>query len=222
MKFFRYDGTAFRFLSKICDLIILNLLWIFTSLPLVTIGASTAALYTITLKMVRGEEGYIFKGFFTAFKKNLKQATGIWLITVLVAAWFAAFFWMMRQMNSDVGKAIQLVEAALVFLFVLAVLYVLPIQARYENKVFPTYTNAVVLSLKFLPYSLAMLALIVAPILLTAFVEAAFNLLMSVWISLGVSSIALGISYLINRVFQRVEEGSETYDQKSDSARLSR
>ena len=208
MKFFRYDGTAFRFLTNVYNLILLNLLWIFTSLPLVTLGASTAALFTVTLKMAKGEEGYIVRGFFSAFKRNFKQATLLWLLIALISGWFAVFFKVMRAQNSDIGRILQLVEAAIVVLFVLAVLYVMPILARYDNTVKNTLRNACLLSLKYLPYSLLMLAMIAIPILLTAFVESIFNLMMSMWISLGVSALALGISHLMNCVFKRVE-GSE-------------
>ncbi len=219
MKFFRYDGTAFRFLTNVCNLIFLNLLWIFTSLPLVTIGASTVALYTVTLKMARGEEGYIVRGFLAAFKRNFKQATVLWLIIALAGGWFFLFFRLMRAQDSDAGRALQLVEAALVVLCVLAALYAAPILARYDNTVKNTVRNAFVLSLRYLPYSVLMLGLAAAPVLLTAFVEGIFDLMMSLWISLGISSIALGISHLINRVFRRVE-GSEAHDQESNPARV--
>ena len=71
-SFFNMDSPIMRFLSRICDLMILNILCIICCLPVVTAGASITALYTITLKMVRGEESYIFKGFLKAFKENFK------------------------------------------------------------------------------------------------------------------------------------------------------
>ena len=104
-------------------------------------------------------------------------------------------------------------------LCVLAALYAAPILARYDNTVKNTVRNAFVLSLRYLPYSVLMLGLAAAPVLLTAFVEGIFDLMMSLWISLGISSIALGISHLINRVFRRVE-GSEAHDQESNPARV--
>ena len=69
---FNLDSPIMRFLSKVCDLMILNVMCIICCLPIVTAGASITALYTITMKMVRGEESYIFKGFLKAFKENFK------------------------------------------------------------------------------------------------------------------------------------------------------
>ena len=67
------DSGIMRVLSKICDIVCLNVLWLVCSLPIITIGASTTALYTVMLKLVKNEEGYIFKGFLHAFKLNLSK-----------------------------------------------------------------------------------------------------------------------------------------------------
>ena len=55
-SFFSMDSPVMRFLSRVCDLIILNLLAIVCSIPIVTIGASITAMFSVTLKMVKGEE----------------------------------------------------------------------------------------------------------------------------------------------------------------------
>lgn len=68
------DSWVMRILTRIFDLIILNLLFIICSLPVITIGTSLTALYSVTLKIVRNEEGYIVRGFFKAYKENFKQS----------------------------------------------------------------------------------------------------------------------------------------------------
>ena len=57
-SFFNMDSPIMRFLSRVCDLIILNLLAIACCIPIVTAGASITALFSVTLKMVKGEEGF--------------------------------------------------------------------------------------------------------------------------------------------------------------------
>lgn len=84
MRFDITDNVIVRALSKICDMVCLNVLWLVCSIPIITIGASTAALYTVMLKMVKNEEGYIFRGFFKAFKSNFRQSTIMWLILLLL------------------------------------------------------------------------------------------------------------------------------------------
>ena len=61
---FNMDNAFWRTMGKIADLIILNILFIICCIPIVTIGASYTALYTVMLKLVKNEEPYIFRGFF--------------------------------------------------------------------------------------------------------------------------------------------------------------
>ena len=83
-SFFNMDSPIMRFLSRVCDLIILNLLTIVCCIPVFTAGASITALFSVTLKMVKGEESYIVRGFFKGFKENFKQSTIIWLIIAVL------------------------------------------------------------------------------------------------------------------------------------------
>ena len=82
---FGIDSKLYEFLSKIADLIIVNLLFIICSLPIVTIGASTTALYGVTKKMASNSEGYIFRSYFKLFKENFKQSTIMWIILLVLS-----------------------------------------------------------------------------------------------------------------------------------------
>ena len=83
-RLFSPENPFMQFLSKVCDMLILNVVFIFSCVPLFTIGASLSALNTIALKLVRREEPYIVKGFFKAFAANFKQSTIVWLLSVAV------------------------------------------------------------------------------------------------------------------------------------------
>ena len=81
MALFNMNSGFFKFINRLLDVLFLNFLWIICSLPIVTIGAATCAAFSISLKMVDDEEGYIGKAFFKEFKKNFKQGTLMWMIT---------------------------------------------------------------------------------------------------------------------------------------------
>ena len=85
MKLFNLDSPLMQGLSKMADLMWLNVLTLLCCLPVVTMGASLTAMNYVALKIVRDEECYISKSFFKSFKENFKQATIIWLM-ILVAA----------------------------------------------------------------------------------------------------------------------------------------
>ena len=88
-KLFRMDSPLMRFLTKIADLMVLNILFCVTSIPLITIGASWTALYSVTLKMVRDEEGSVSRSYFRSFRQNFRQATLLWLGVLVVLALLA-------------------------------------------------------------------------------------------------------------------------------------
>ena len=81
-----YDGKFINFLNKATDTLIATLLWLVCSIPIITIGASTTAFYSVMLKLVKDEESYITKSFFKAFKENFKIATIVWLILGVIGA----------------------------------------------------------------------------------------------------------------------------------------
>ena len=62
----------------------MNIYFVLTSIPIVTIGASFTALYTVTNKMVNDDEGPVKDEYFKAFKSNFKQSTIIWLIDMVM------------------------------------------------------------------------------------------------------------------------------------------
>lgn len=67
---FNPDNKIANFLTKIMYLAWLNFLWLICSLPIITIGASTTAVYYTAMRMARDDEGYIAKDFFHSFKEN--------------------------------------------------------------------------------------------------------------------------------------------------------
>ena len=77
---FNLDGPVLQFINKIVYSVYLNILWFVCCIPVVTVGASTTALFYVTLKISKNEEGSITKAFFHSFQQNLKQGTLIWLI----------------------------------------------------------------------------------------------------------------------------------------------
>jgi len=84
-SFFQLEGPIGRNLARIVDVLLLNLIFILFSLPVVTIGASLTALYTVSFKMARGEDPSVWRNFTKAFKKNLKQSSLVWFLLIGIA-----------------------------------------------------------------------------------------------------------------------------------------
>ena len=120
-RFFNMDNKFFTFMSRVADLIILNLLCIVCCIPVVTIGPSIAAMFYVTLKMVRNEESYIVRGFFKSFKQNLKQ--GIVINLIMLAAALLLYFdiSICRSTPGTIGKVLM------VLFMMILVVYDLPV-----------------------------------------------------------------------------------------------
>ncbi len=79
-KFFNYENGLFQGLNKATDYIILSVLWLIFSTPIITIGASTSALYHTVNKVLRHDRSHVWREFWGSFKMNFKQSTLAWLI----------------------------------------------------------------------------------------------------------------------------------------------
>ena len=80
VSIFSYDSTFSQVVLRVASSCYLNLLWLVCSLPIVTAGAATAALYAVTLKLAEDDTGHLTEHFFHAFRQNFRQATVLWLM----------------------------------------------------------------------------------------------------------------------------------------------
>lgn len=210
MRFNWTDNVVMRALGKMGDMICLNVMWVICCIPIITIGASTTALYTVMLRMVKNEEGYIFRGFLKAFKSNFKQSTLIWLILLLLGIVWTVDFRVAGFMPGMAGIILSAIFLALGFILLSVMIYIFPLTARYENGIKATFKNALILTVAKLPYTFLMVAIVVAAVF--ASLWSAFTLLFSLplWLFFGVSLIVWINSYILRRVFVVFENSDST------------
>lgn len=139
-------------LSVAADLLVLNALTLVCSLPLVTAGASFAALHDITGQIVRGDESYLVKPFFRSFAANWKKSTLLGLVFLLAAA----LLYFDYLAASALAPVLRLPVAAICFIVLAIAMYAFALLARYENSLGATLKNAVSLAVGFFPRTLAM------------------------------------------------------------------
>ena len=151
MKFFSYESKFSQLLLKLCYACYLNLLWFICSLPIVTIGASTTALYYSCLKIVRDEDNHVGAAFFRSFRENFKQATVLWLILLGAGLFLGAdiyVVWHLRQSAAGSPAVLWTLVLALLIgasvVYVIVMEYVFPLLASVSN------TNAAMLKNSFL------------------------------------------------------------------------
>lgn len=171
---FNIEGPFYKFGSVLWDIMALSFLWIIFSLPVVTVGASTSALYYITTRRISKKEGYLFKDFLESFKNNFKQATKVWLLILLVGIILtvniSVILFNPALLNMSATMLIILLPLQLMLLLELVffMLYVFPIIARFEIRGKTLFKTTLLMIHKHLPTTL-LLTLMFAIILVAIF-----------------------------------------------------
>lgn len=157
MRLFSSDSLLSKTLSLIGDIVTLHFIWLFCSLPVFTIGASTTALYYAMMKRIRTEEGYVAKNFMRSFKENFRQGTILWLLLVCLGILFATDFQISRSIGGAAGKCMTAACAVFLVPYILTCLYIFPILAKFENSIFRNVKNALIMGFKHFFLSLFLL-----------------------------------------------------------------
>lgn len=201
-KLFRMDSPLMRFLTKIADLMVLNILFCVTSIPLITIGASWTALYSVTLKMVRDEEGSVSRSYFRSFRQNFRQATLLWLGVLVVLALLALDIRVLNGMAEGTAPGLLRVGVEILALLGIMVLqYLFPSLARFEASLADTLKNACMMALAHLPKTALMTAAAVGAVWITLINNTTIAVGLMVWPLIGFSLMAFGNSGILRKIF---------------------
>lgn len=200
-KIFDLDSPVFSFLSKMADLIWLNILTVVCSIPVFTIGASLTALNYVVLKMVRNEEGYITQSFFKSFKQNFKQATIIWLMLLAGVMVLAGDFYLFRYAALEFPTWLRMALIAVTVMLLIAVMHVFPVLARFENTIKNIFKNSFLMGILSLPKTILMIICWIVPVVVGLIVYQILPLVFA----LGISLPAYVCALLYNKTFKRFE-----------------
>lgn len=194
-KLFSTDGKLFRGMEKAVNIVYLNVLWIIFSIPLITIGASTTAMFSVMMKMGRDREGYILKDFWKSFKENFKQATIIWFIIIFVGTLIAAdLYYFLAIAGWNGANYVGMVFVGLAIILILGLIYIFPLQAQFHNKISQTIKNALFLASKHFGWSMLLLLIY----LVTVFLVYLFWYVAG-WCIIGIGAYIAACIY--NRIF---------------------
>ena len=129
---FDTDNFLMRFCEKVLDIVTVNLLFVVSCLPIVTIGVAKISLYQTIFEVKRSRRIPVFKIYIRAFKQNLKLGLQLGLLELgifLISVVDLSLFWGQTSLGFQLIKAICL--GILIFL-TLVMLASYPIAARYD------------------------------------------------------------------------------------------
>ena len=206
--FFSLDSKFMRTMSMIADLIILNVIYLVTCLPVVTIGAASTAMYTVCFRLGTAREGSLVKGYFRAFRDEFRQATLVWLFLLLFGAASCVNIFIFLSMD---GWMHYLFFPFVLFLLVVLMMmgYAFPLLSQFRNDTKSVIKNALIFSVAYLPRTVLIVVINVFPwaLLLTnlyLFLQVGF-----MWVIIYFAAAAYINARLLKKVFAPYMEQEE-------------
>lgn len=213
MGIFSQNSGFVKFVNRALDVLLLNILWLAFSIPIITIGASTCAAFSVTLKMVDDEEGYVAKMFVKAFKENFKKGTLMWLISL---PWLLLTLaaWRIVAIAQDYYLLIMIGAIFLTASYIAFNLYAYPLIARYDNSLKNMIKNSLGITLTHFGKTMLIVILVALEILIIIF----NRYTLFVGILIGPEFIIYTISGISKRIFQQLDKQYEA-TMKEEKAR---
>lgn len=202
-KIFSMNGSVFSFMTTIYQVLVINIFFLMTSLPVVTIGASLTALYSCCLKIVNGDDILLWADYKKAFKTNFKISTQIFSMIVVMFVVIFGLAYTFQRLNFIVGLWIMLgIATVLIF----GGEYLFPLIARFENTWRGYLRNAIVLSIHNAAISILVFIVTIA---LLVFFPVFIPKLFFLWLFMAFGAVGLLNSYLFKYVFNKYEDSAK-------------
>ena len=168
----RSTGSALmRFLEAFADLCIVSAYWIVCCVPIITIGASSAALYSAVVRVVRDESGSLTKTFFSVFRETFRQGIVPSLIFAAGCALIYTYYALGDgSISGDMFIAYWAIVVILGIIFTGTFAYVFPLLSRFRQKNTVTLRNAFLLAVGYPAKTLGLVCL--AALIILALIRA--------------------------------------------------
>ncbi|NLP35074.1 MAG: DUF624 domain-containing protein [Clostridiales bacterium] len=202
-NFFNIDNGLFTVLGKICDIMIISIIWILLCIPIITIGPANTALYYATVKVIRRDRGYLTREFFRSFKLNFKRGA---IIGVILTAFtfFLGFdlLWAWSGMNIVENSSMLFgVFLALTIMLICVSIYIYPLLSRFDMTVRQLIKASLFMSIRHLPSTVVMFIITAASVIGIYFVH--------ILIFIIPAGTTFLISLLMERIFKKYMPESE-------------
>lgn len=207
---FNLDTPLMQMLTRVGEMIIINFLTIFCSLPIITAGAAISAAHRIMQDYLMENESTLVKTYFRAFKENFKQATVVWLILLVIIAALLADVFLINLFIQGTLRNFFVILLSAVALVVFGIsLYIFPLLTRYNNTLTQHLHNSLILMITKLPRTVGMMALHCLPFII---LWLSFNVFLQTfifWMLVGISFTIFMDTFLLKPVFQQLEKNQQ-------------
>lgn len=197
----KLESPLMSFLTRLADLMILNLLMLICCIPIITIGASLTAMYYVVLRLHNDECNSVTRDFFHAFKGNFRQATVIWIIYLVEILALVEDYYLMFGEGIHTLVRLRYVTYLFTALLLVGFSWSFVLLSRYTNSIGRTILNSYLVGITNLPRTIIMiLPMLVAMVLLRCYPAAA-----PLMILIGLSLTGYLQMFLFRSVFEKLE-----------------
>lgn len=211
-KFFNINNPLSVFLSRIADLLLLNIMWLLCCIPVVTIAPATIAFYYVMLKIVRDEDSGITRSFFHSFVDNIRQGIPLSFLFLGVGVILFLDYFFSGILAQPFGLFFRIIFIILSAVFITLCAYTVALQAQFTNTIRQTIKNAIYFSLHHLFRSIVILILHISPVLIMLLAPKLFNSVLPLWIFLAPSIIVFFCAKQFKVIFNPIIEASHNSD----------
>lgn len=159
--FFSSNNKILNAFGRIADVVYLSFIWLLFSIPLITIGASTTALYYTVNKVIRNQRGHVLREFWKSFRSGFLQSTILWLGFLALLFFLRADLKALEYLGYDNKILLYIVQGVAIFA-TLVLVYALCYVARFTQKLGALLLFTLVMLFSNLPQTLLLL-LVCAP-----------------------------------------------------------
>lgn len=208
MRFlFDPESQIMQILSRFCDIVILNLVFLLTCIPIFTIGAANTALYDVVFRMDTDREGKMLPTYFHSFRVNFRQSTIVWLALLLfgVATYLnMTRFSVLGEHSYLLGYGLFIVSMLVLVLEVFLFSYSFPLLSRFRNSTRQTAINALLLAIGNLPRTVVVAVINCFPWVLLIMNFYAFMQLGFIWLAMYFAAAAYFNSRVLKKIFDNL------------------
>ena len=161
MNFFNPDNWLWRGFGRLADFFLLSALWILCSIPVVTIGASSIALYDTVAHCFRYNEGGMVSRFFRTFKQELRRGILLTVVWAVVGYLLNISYQIMTQLGdgSSFWSIMSLVYFVILTIPVGIACWAIGLQSRFTYSFKELHKNAAMMALGYFPRTLAIVVI---------------------------------------------------------------
>ncbi|MCR2822965.1 YesL family protein [Lederbergia panacisoli] len=204
-QLFSVKSPFSQLLSRIVDIVILNFLFILFCLPIITIGASSTAIFSVLLKMVKHEERNIIQSFLISFRRNFFKSTILWLIMAVIGIIVLLDFLFLGNLTGLVRFLFTSMAFIFGFVYLCSLFFIFPYTARYEDTIKKSILNSLLIGMSNFPYLLALL--LMNGLIIFFVFSSDLGFLSGIYFGTfgGFALIAYFNAYLFSKVFSKYE-----------------